>query len=119
MLTAGAGSGVSAGVGIGNTIAALVDRLYQMGGDYIEAKAANRLITSGTIDRDIFAFCPILGACYLKNASTSDVALCFVRGPGWMDDVEPLESHHLDAVVAKAKRLVDDHRYLVTGAAVA
>ncbi len=120
VLTAGASSGVSAGVSIGNAIAALIDRLYQMGRDYIEATNANIYIRGGTIGRDIFAVCPMLGAYYLKNASTSDIALCFVRigGPGWMDDVEQLKKKYLSGVVAKAGRLIDDHRYRVIGAAV-
>lgn len=113
LMSGGSASALSAHTSLAKSIVSLIDRLYAIGVDYREAKKANEMIKNGQLDRDIFAVCPVLGAYYLVEASTSDIALFFVNigGPAWMDDVEQLKKSQLDPVIKRARRLVQDSRY--------
>lgn len=113
VLTAGAASGVSAATSIGTSIAVVLERIYQMGKDYLQVRRANKMLKDGEFSRDIFLVCPTLGAYYLAVAPISDIALFFVDigSPAWMSEVEKLKKKKLDRIISIARRLVQDSRF--------
>lgn len=116
ILTMGAASGASAGTSLATAILALIDLIYRLGRDYLEAKAARAFMGSGRLDRNSFAQFPLLGAYYMTEAPTSSTALFFVEigGPAWMDDVEQFSKHHLGPVQEKARSLIKASHYIIT-----
>jgi hypothetical protein len=84
--------------------------------DYKEKRDANKIMqTAKNIDHKIFDACPILGCYYIVSSDTSNVINFIVEDmgkDGWMDDIENMKQN-LDYIESQARRLIDEHRYVI------
>ena len=101
------GSGASTvAIGLATGLASLAVELAQLGIDIREMRAGNkRLKTPGTIDKSIFAECPLVGSYLLAYSPASMILNFFVADiglPGWMDKIEKFKKEGLDPVIETA-----------------
>jgi len=101
-------------IGAVSAMASLVQLIYEIGRDYQEKKAINKIITSGQVlDHRVFDVCPLLGAYYIVCTNTSDVLDILNEDIGkeqWLNDVEDL-AKKLETIKKSARKVIDKHRY--------
>ena len=101
-------------IGAVSAMASLVQLIYEIGVDYQEKKAINKIINSGEpLDHRVFDTCPLLGAYYMVCTNTSDVLDIMNEDYGtaqWLDEVEEL-AHKLETIKKAARKVIDKHRY--------
>jgi len=109
--TGGIGDPIIGGV---SAMASLVQLVYEIGRDYQEKKAINKVITSGQpLDHRVFDVCPLLGAYYIVCTNTSDILDILNEDIGsadWLNDVEDL-AKKLEKIKSPARKIIDKHRY--------
>jgi len=97
-----------------SAIASLVQLVYEIGRDYQEKKAINKIINSGQpLNHRVFDVCPLLGAYYIVCTNTSDIIDILNEDIGsaeWMNDVEDL-AKKLEKIKKTARKVIDKHRY--------
>ena len=95
-------------------MASLMQLIYEIGRDYQEKKAINKIITSGQpLDHRVFDVCPLLGAYYIVCTNTSDVLDFMIEDIGsdeWLNDIED-SAKKLKNIMGPARKVIDKHRY--------
>lgn len=117
ILSAGTATPLQVAVGIANAFVALAEIVADLGVQYREANKLTKFLNEAqTLDRNIFAQCPLVGAYYLLNTPTSHIALAFVNigAPAWREEVEVLKKWGgLKTVITESARLIDVSRYRI------
>jgi hypothetical protein len=101
-------------IGLASNVAKLTNIVRCVYRDISEKNAANKLLASGQVDVKVFEVCPLLGAYLVCCLPTSALmALIFDRfgEEGWMDVAERTSSKHLDPLRAKARSVIQEHRF--------
>ena len=114
------GSGATtAGIGLASGLASLAVELTQLGIDITEMRAGNkRLAKPATIDKTIFAECPLVGSYFVAHSPASMVLNFFIADiglPGWMDKIELVKKEGLDPLVETAEQQIERSRITITG----
>jgi len=101
-------------IGAISAMASSVQLIHEIGRDYQEKRAINKVISSGQIlDHRVFDICPLLGAYYIVCTNTSDVLDILNEDIGkeqWLTDVEEL-AKKLETIKKSARKVIDKHRY--------
>lgn len=97
-----------------SAMASIMQLIYEIGVDFQEKKAINKLINSGEpLDYRVFDVCPLLGAYYMVCTNTSDVIDIMNENYGtaeWINDVEDL-AKKLETIKKAARKVIEKHRY--------
>lgn len=97
-----------------SAMASLVQLIYEIGRDYQEKRAINKIINSGQpLNHRVFDVCPLLGAYYIVCTNTSDILDILNEDIGsadWLNDVEDL-AKKLEKIKKPARKVIDKHRY--------
>jgi hypothetical protein len=118
-LFADLGTATTAAVGAASALAKLILTLYELGRDWKEMNAGNKLLQDpAAIDLNVFKICPLLGCYVIACSDTSNVANFFVSEiglPGWMDKVERLKKQQLDPLIKISNRAIVNSRLHLEG----
>jgi hypothetical protein len=114
------GSGATgAVVGLASGLASLAVELTQLGIDIREMRAGNaRLAKPETLDKTVFAECPLVGSYLIAYSPTSMVLNFFVADiglPGWMTRIEQFKKQGLDPIVEVAEQQITRSRITISG----
>jgi hypothetical protein len=97
-----------------SAMASIMQLIYEIGVDFQEKKAINKLINSGDpLDHRVFDVCPLLGAYYMVCTNTSDVLDIMNENYGtaeWLNEVEDL-AHKVNKIKKSSRKIIDKHRY--------
>lgn len=107
----GVGDPIIGGV---SAMASIVQLIHEIGRDFQEKHAINKMLTSGEkLDYTVFDTCPLLGCYYLVCTNTSDVIDVMnenIGGEEWLNEVEDL-AKKLETLKKAARKMIDKHRY--------
>lgn len=104
-------------IGVVSTLGKLVHKLYLLGREYSESRAANRLLGNPkNLSYRMFQTYPLLG-CYMLVCSDLSEIIALSRveqlergipfgAAGWMDDVEYIKKTHVDPLLERATSVI-------------
>jgi hypothetical protein len=81
-----------------------------------EKSAANRRMSSMQVTAEIFDVCPLVGAYLILCVPTSvmlNTVFDRISEHGWRGDVERTVQRHLVPLQAHARRVVQEHRFVI------
>jgi hypothetical protein len=108
-----AGGATGPAIGIGESIAAIMQMIYEYVRDVHEVDNANELIRLGALNFDLFGVCPVLG-CYFLVMQDHSTIVNYAVGQygqnGWNGDVEQLMMK-VDPVLGHAQRFIHQSRF--------
>lgn len=104
-------------MGAATALSKFAHRLFLLGREYQETKAANKLLANPqNLGFRLFETAPILGCYMLASSTLSDIlnmsAYQFAQ-PGWMDDVEKVRDQHIEPVRKAAFKFIQGSIYEV------
>jgi len=104
-------------VAAAQTLAELLQSIYEFVRDYKEVQRANKLLKLGALNLDLFETCPILGCYFIAVQDHSTVIAFAVDEYGtanWMFDVERMVLA-LTPVLESARRLIQASKFELKG----
>ncbi len=104
-------------VAAAQTIAELLQSIYEFVRDYKEVQRANKLLELGALNLDLFETCPILGCYFIAVQDHSTVIAFAVDEYGtanWMFDVERMVKA-LTPVLESARRMIHASKFELKG----
>ena len=116
-LFADMGGATGPAVAAAQTIAELLQSIYEFVRDYKEVKRANELLELGALNLDIFETCPLLGCYFLAVQDHSTIIAFAVDEYGtanWMFDVERMVKV-LTPVLESARRMIQASKFELKG----
>ncbi len=110
------GTATNVAIGLGASVAKLLNIVRLVVRDVLERNAGNTKMR-GRVDSTIFEVCPIVGAYLLCCAPTSVIVNAIFDQrfgeAGWQNQVEVAVARHLTPLKAQARRLVEEHRFWI------
>lgn len=110
------GTATTAAVGLASNVAKLVNIIRVIVRDVLEKNAANQRMRSNQVTGEIFEVCPLVGAYLILCAPTSvmlNTVFDRVSEHGWRGDVERTVQKHLIPLQDHARRVVQEHRFII------
>ena len=101
-------------ISAGFAVAAMTQRIFLIGRDYLERRAANKVLSEPSkIDVSIVETHPVLGCYLLVGAEMSTLIAFFANfgNRGWMTEVEDAVKLHLTPLQELAGNYIDDSRF--------
>jgi hypothetical protein len=107
--------------GLTKALAMIAEKVFLMGRDFYERYQANKILTDPSqirLTHEIFDTCPLLGAYFVANATTSYL-VNFTAGDigsvGFVSSVDTLVKAHIAPMVKYAREVIRESRMEVAG----
>lgn len=110
-------------IGVVSSLSKLVQKLYLLGREYFETRAARTLLAQGIIDCRLFNAYPLMGAYMLACSDLSEIIVMtraeqikqgvLFGAEGWMDDVEYIKKKHIDPIMKAAASLMNSSPFFI------
>lgn len=110
------GTASTAAVGLAANVAKLVNIIRVIVRDVLEKNAANQRMCSNQVTGEIFDVCPLVGAYLILCVPTSvmvNTVFDRISEHGWRGDVERTVQKHLNPLRDHARRVVQEHRFII------
>jgi hypothetical protein len=112
------GTASTAAVGLAGNLAKLINIVRVIVQDVLEKNAANKRMRSSQVTGEIFDVCPLVGAYLILCVPTSvmlNTVFDRISEHGWRGDVERTVTKHLVPLQNHARRVVNEHRFVIPG----
>jgi hypothetical protein len=110
------GTATTAAVGLASNVAKLANIIRVIVEDVKEKSAANQKMRSQQVTGEIFDICPLVGAYLILCVPTSvmlNTVFDRISEHGWRGDVERTVQKHLNPLRDQARRVVQEHRFII------
>ncbi len=112
------GTASTAAVGLAANVAKLVNIIRVIVRDVLEKNAANQRMRAQQVNGEIFGICPLVGAYLILCVPTSvmvNTVFDRISEHGWRGDVERTVQRHIVPLQDHARRVVQEHRFVIPG----